>query len=195
MKKPKIWQTCEFAPDHFLIIPWSPLFLVWNAILFLVVLYDTFMVMFSFFFEYEIKGKFIIVDIACICLLAVDIFMRANTAVTTPNKFCFDRDKVFNHYLNTWLLLDVIATFPVCYFLMISPTIDPFYISLARLPRVLKAFRLNESINMLKWNSDVRIEYFRLLQLFLLYGLSGHVFACGFVMIGRNDHRTNKRFD
>jgi len=169
--------------------------LIWNAILFIVVVYDTFMVMFSFFFEFEIKGKLIVLDIVCICLLAVDIFMRANTAVTTPNKFCFDKEKVLNHYLNTWLLLDVAAIFPVCYFLMISPKIEYKFIALARLLRLLKLFRLNESINMLKWNSDIRIEVYRILQLFFLYGLSGHIFGCGFVMIGRNDHRTNKRFD
>jgi len=193
--KPKFWQTAEITPEAFLIVPWSPMFLIWNFILFLVVAYDYFMVIFSFSLGFELKGKFIILDIVCICLLTVDIFMRANTAVTTPNKFCFDRDKVFNHYLNTWFLLDVIATFPVCYFLMISPTIDPFYIALARLPRVLKVFRLNESINMLKWNSDVRIEIYRIFQLFLLYGLTGHIFACGFSAIGKRDYRTHKRFD
>lgn len=193
--KPKFWQTNEFTPDHFLIVPWSPLFLIWNFILLVVVAYDSFMVLFSFSLGFEVKGNFIIVDIVCICLLAVDIFMRANTAVTTPNKFCFDKEKVLSYYLNTWLLLDVISFFPFCYLLMISPGIDYKYIALARLPRMLKVLRINESINILKWNSDVRIEVYRLVQLFLLKGLTAHCFACGFGAIGKRDNKSNKRFD
>lgn len=171
-------------PDYFLIIPLSPLFLVWNAIMAVVIIYDIFMVSFQVFFEYRIEGSLIAVDIICYCLLAIDMFMRAKTAITSPKKFCFDPNKVFNHYLNDWMLLDIVATFPVCYFLMLSPSIDAKYAAWARLPRLLKIARLNETIEIFKWNSDVRIEVYRLLQMFLLYGLTGHVFACGFRIIG-----------
>ncbi len=109
------------------------------------------------------KGIFIVFEIVSIILLAADMPMRAKTAVMNPKKFCLDREKVVNYYFNTWLLLDIIATFPVCYFLMIDPNIKPVYIGIARLPRVLKIFRLNETINMLKWNSNIRIEIYRLI--------------------------------
>jgi hypothetical protein len=97
------------------------LFLIWNAIIIAVVVYDYFMVIFAIAFDFPVVDEFQIVDIVCICLLAADIFMRANTAVTTPNKFCSDKEKVFSHYLNTWLLLDVVAFFPFCYFLKLAP--------------------------------------------------------------------------
>jgi hypothetical protein len=136
--------------------------LVWNFIILVVAGYDSFMVLFSFSLGFEVKGGFMVMDILCICLLAIDIFMRSHTAVTTPNKFCFDKEKVLHHYLNTWLLLDVVAFFPFCYLLMISPNVEYKYIALARLPRMVKVLRVNEFINILKWNSDVRIEVYRL---------------------------------
>lgn len=190
-----LWHTPEFKPDYFILIPWSPLFLIWNFILAIVVIYDTWMVLFSLCFEFEIKGTFLALDIAIIILLVLDMPMRANTAVTNPKKFCLDREKVLNYYLNNWLLLDIITFFPVCYFLMISTNIKPVYIALARLPRALKIFRLNESINMLKWNSNIRIEFYNICQLAMLYCFTGHMIACGFAVIGKNDYNTNKRFD
>jgi len=134
-------------------------------------------------------------DIIIIIILALDIPIRAHTAVTNSKYICLDRDKVLNYYLNNWLLLDIIAFFPVCYFLMISPNIRPVYIALARLPRVLKIFRINESINMLKWNSNISHEYYDLFQLILLYFFTGHLIACGFAVIGKNDYGRKQRFD
>jgi hypothetical protein len=109
------------------------------------------------------KGIFLALEIICLAFFFLDMPMRANTSVTTPKKLCLDREKLVNYYLNTWLLHDFIATFPVCYFLMIDPNIKPVFIGIARLPRVLKIFRLNETINILKWNSNIRIEIYRLI--------------------------------
>lgn len=78
---------------------------------------------------------------------------------------------------------------------MISPTIEYKYIALARLPRMLKCIRVNEFINILKRNSDVRIEIYRLLQLFLLSGLLSHVLGCWFGVVGKREHKRNERFD
>ena len=106
------------------------------------------------------RGRFLALEIICIILLALDMPMRACTAVTNHKKFCLDREKVLNHYLNTWLIVDLISCFPVCYFLMIPNNISPIWIALSRLPRALRIFRLNESFNMLKWNSNIRIEVY-----------------------------------
>jgi hypothetical protein len=121
------------------------------------------MVSFSLFFEFQINGIFIVLEIVSLVLLAADMPMRAKTAVMNPKKFCVDRDKVVNYYINTWLLLDIVATFPVCYFLMLDPNVKPIYIGIARLTRALKILRLNETINMLKWNSNIRIEVYHLI--------------------------------
>lgn len=62
---------------------------------------------------------------------------------------------------------------------------------MARLPRLLKIFRLNEMLEILKWNLDIRIEVFAIVQLFLLHGLLGVFFGCGHALIGGlyyNDH-------
>lgn len=171
------------------------MFMVWNLLLTLVVIHDTIMITLSFVFGFEIKGNFMIVDIIVYVFLAFDMAVRAKTAILSPKKYCFDPDKVLNHYLNTWFLLDLFATFPLCYILLISPKIDPYYLAMARLPRLLKIFRLHELTSIFKWNSDRRVEIGSLVQLFLLYGLVGLFYGCGYSLIGRRYYNTNARFD
>ena len=79
--------------------------------------------------------------------------------------------------------------------MLISPKIDPYYLAMARLPRLLKIFRLHELTSIFKWNSDLRVEIGSLVQLFLLYGLVGLFFGCGYSLIGRRYYNTNARFD
>lgn len=122
------------------------MYLVWNLIMFVVILYDQILLTFSIAFDYELTGKFIAIDVVCICLLAVDIFMRAKTAITSPNRICFEKDKVLEYYINTWLIIDVFACFPLCYFLKSAKGISSTMIALARLPRLLKILRLVETM-------------------------------------------------
>ena len=122
-----------------------------------VILYDQIVLTFSIAFEYELEGKFIAIDVVCMCLLAVDIFMRAKTAITGPNRICFEKDKVLEYYINTWLILDVFACFPFCYCLIGSKGISSTMIALARLPRLLKILRLVETIEIFEYNTDLSI--------------------------------------
>lgn len=119
--KEKLWQTKEIKPAEFVIVLFSPVFLVWNFILLVVVTYDNLIVLFTISFDYELKGTFIVIDVICMCLLAIDMLVRSRTAITFPNHPCFCSKKVFKHYLNTWFLMDCFAAFPFCYILLISP--------------------------------------------------------------------------
>jgi hypothetical protein len=176
-------------------VPFSVLFHAWNVILFLAVAHDCFMIPFQVAFSYRIQGPFLAADIVCQCLSIVDIAMRANTAITSPNKYQFERQKVFSHYFNYWFLLDAFAAFPYCYCLLIAPETSFMVMALAKLPRLLKLRRIVEIFQILECNLDVRIEIFRIIELFLLFGLSGHLWSCAWGFLGAIEYTRSNRFD
>jgi hypothetical protein len=116
-KKHKIWQTIFYHNfDYFLIVPFSVLFYIWNTLLVVTVFYDTFMVPFSIALKFDFYGGFYVVDIILILVYCVDVFMRSKTAITRPTVLCFDRKQVMHHYVNSWLILDLLACTSCCPF-------------------------------------------------------------------------------
>lgn len=189
--KPEWWQTKDITPDQFLIIPFSPVFIVWNTLLFIVVIYDVILISLTVVFGFKMSNNLIITDVIIYVFHLIDMFVRAKTAIKSPKHYCFDPDKVLKYYLHQWFMLDLFVAFPLCYILMISANMNPVYVAVARLPRLLKIFRLNEMLNIIKWNMDIRVEIVAIIQLFLFYGLVGLVFGCGYYLIGKqyyNDH-------
>jgi len=149
-------------PD-FLIEVFSPVWIAWNLLIFAVVFYDQFMLLFSLAFGFKLTGKFLAVDLVCFCLLVADIFMRSKTAITHPKRFCYDKDLVLDYYVNTWLILDIFAALPFCYFLMIDSEVKLSVIALSRLPRLLKIFRAVETFRIIEFNTDVPIQMLRVI--------------------------------
>ena len=136
-KKPKIWQTKHYNKvEYFLIVPFSPLFYFWNSLLVLTVIYDTFMVPFSIALSFDFYGFFYAVDVLAILVYMVDIFMRSKLAITNPTMLCFDRAKVMHHYVNSWLILDLLACLPFEYFML------PFSENYMQYTRYVRFFRL-----------------------------------------------------
>lgn len=86
------------------------------------------MVIFHIAMDFRITGVFMALDILCIVILAFDIWMRSKTAITTPNKYCFDPKEITDHYVKTWLALDALVILPFGYFMEAAPGIDPKYI-------------------------------------------------------------------
>lgn len=81
--------------------------------------------------------------IACLLIYILDIGVRLRTGITNDHKFTTDSKKVFNDYLEKWILIDIIATFPFEYFLTGSDnTITCRWFMLVRL---LKLGRLVET--------------------------------------------------
>jgi len=158
-KRRKLWQATDVTADlpFFLLEVFSEIWIAWNLILFAVIAYDQFMIPFSVAFNFELTGKFFAVDILCFFLLAADIFLRAKTAITHPKRFSFDKHEVFDYYINTWFILDLFATIPFCYLIMITGEVGPRIIAMARLPRLLKIFRVVETFQIIENNTDVSI--------------------------------------
>jgi hypothetical protein len=153
------------------------------------------MIPFQLAFVYKITGGFRVADIICQCFLFCDIIVRANTAFTSPSKFCFDRATVLKYYLNTWLLLDAFAAFPFCYLIMLSSQATFKVAALARLPRLLKLARVFEIFQVFEYETDMRIELYRIVELFLLFGFSAHLWACLWAYVGTYESTRTNRFD
>jgi len=148
-KKPRIWQTKFYNKfDYFLIVPFSLLFYIWNTLLVVTVVYDTFMVPFSIALNFDFYGIFYIVDVFAILVHCVDVFMRSKTAITRPTILCFDRKQVMHHYVNSWLILDLLACIPFEYFMLPLSSSYINYIRYVRLFRLFKWGRMYELIKL-----------------------------------------------
>jgi hypothetical protein len=51
----------------------------------------------------------------CSVIYLIDIPMRMRTGVTDATKICLEPKQILNYYVNNWLILDIIATFPIEY--------------------------------------------------------------------------------
>ena len=86
---------------------------IWNTILVFAIATNIILIPYGIGFEgdYATHPLIIFGVIVYMC----DIFVRMRTAITNDNKICTDVNAIFEDYLNKWLLLDVIATFPFEY--------------------------------------------------------------------------------
>jgi len=175
-------------------VPFSPFFFAWNAILFAVILYDLFMIPFCIGLQYELTGATLALDSICIVVLAIDMLVRARTAITVPSKYCFEYTEVVTHYLNAWLILDSFTVIPFAH-LVSQASNEIEYANWARAFRLLKFGRLLELFRIFEAHSDIRIEFYVIFKLFLMFGWMSHLTGCGFAYFGADGYNSNQRFN
>jgi len=73
------------------------------------------MTYYIFFIPFNIgthQDMSLVCNIVGICVLILDMPMRAYTAVKDHKTLCLDRTEVLKYYLDHWLALDLMATIP-----------------------------------------------------------------------------------
>lgn len=191
-----MWQTRHYNKfDYFLIVPFSNLFYFWNLLLVLTVFYDTFWVPFSIALSFDFYGYLYVIDALAILVYIVDIFMRSKLAITKPTTLCFDRAQVMYHYVNSWLILDLLACLPFEYFMLPFAGGYMQYIRYVRLFRLFKFGRIYELIRLVQTQSDFPSWLFVFIKLFLMFILSAHFMACIYIFIGSKEDGKQSRFD
>ena len=191
-----MWQTRHYNKfDYFLIVPFSNLFYLWNLLLVLTVFYDTFWVPFSIALSFDFYGYLYVIDALAILVYIVDIFMRSKLAITKPTTLCFDRAQVMYHYVNSWLILDLLACLPFEYFMLPFAGGYMQYIRYVRLFRLFKFGRIYELIRLVQTQSDFPSWLFVFIKLFLMFILSAHFMACIYIFIGSKEDGKQSRFD
>ena len=143
---------------------------IWNTILVFAIATNIILIPYGIGFEgdYATHPLIIFGVIVYMC----DIFVRMRTAITNDNKICTDVNAIFEDYLNKWLLLDVIATFPFEYIFIATKDSG---LRLVMLLKLLKIGRLIETVNIFMRNtrSSFSMSCF-FLSLFVLYGILMH---------------------
>lgn len=124
----------------------------------------------------------------------VDIPVRLRTGVTIHNKITIENNPILKFYLDKWLIMDLLATFPFEYILITTGNLDAArYVLLFRL---LKVGRLVETCEIIRKNS--RHSYSTacfFVELFTLFGYLMHWLACLYGWLGRREHERNPRYD
>jgi len=194
-KKP--WLTETFRGlDQFLIIPFSRLFNVWHVFLLLAVWYNIVIVPYSIGGDVNLNVNwyFYVIDWIAILIHFVDIWFRANTALTSHREICLNKGKILSFYIETFLLTDVLATIPFEYMLL-AFKVDDVWRRWIRVLRLLKLIRVNEIVQITKFHANINLDLFMIFRLFVFYPTAAHVFACVYVYICNREVYQDRRFD
>ena len=145
------WQTNEYNNfNDFLIVPFSPLFNIWNSILVIAIAFEIFMVPFSISLSYDSLEGFYFVDVLVLFIFMADIFMRSKTAMLSPHSLSFEKDVIFHSYVNSYLIFDIVACLPFEYFLLPFAQESIYLLRYLRLFRLLKVGRLYELLKLIR---------------------------------------------
>lgn len=124
----------------------------------------------------------------------IDIPVRLRTGVAEHHKITIENKIILKWYLDKWLLVDLLATFPFEDILDYTGNAESArYVLLFRL---LKVGRLVETCEIIRKNS--RHSYATacfFMELFCMFGFLMHWFACILGWLGRRELERNPRYD
>jgi hypothetical protein len=115
----------------------SAFFYLWNIVLSAAMTYYIFFIPFNIGTHQDMN---LVCNIVGICVLILDMPMRAYTAVKDYKTLCLDRIEVLKYYLDHWLALDLMATIP--FELLLMTVVEKELIRWIMLLRLLKLTRL-----------------------------------------------------
>jgi hypothetical protein len=84
----------------------------WDILGFVFIVYQSIMVPFRISFDSVATGSVYIIEAVQDWYFISDILVNFNTGAYIGGQLCMRRKKVTIHYLKTWFLLDVLASFP-----------------------------------------------------------------------------------
>lgn len=149
-----------------IIIPFTLLWWAWNILLAAAITVNAVLVTFGIGFDRDFATHPLL--IAAFVVHLFDIPIRMRTGVLNDQTISTDMDAVLKQYLERWLLLDILATFPYEYFLTFSGNYGA-----ARwfmLLKLLKMGRLHETIQIFRQNARSSYSmYAFFVSLFMLY--------------------------
>ena len=101
------------------------------------------------------------------------------------------------HYVNSWLMLDLLACLPFEYFMLPFSSNYQEYIRYVRLFRLFKFSRVYELFQLVKKQSDFPSSLLVFVKLALMFILSAHFMACIYIFIGMREAERDEpsRFD
>ena len=114
----------------------------------------------------------------------IDIFIQLNTVLVIKMEAVTDRHKIAAIYMKKWFWYDITAAFPFWILLYILPI--PFSAGIMgafRLLRVMKIFRMIQTLGKLKRLSFVNPNIMRMILLMFWIIIIAHFVACGWIIL------------
>lgn len=184
---------------HYVFPPDSCLLSYWGAIVILSVLYQAATVPLSTAFDLQDTTPTLAIDFACTLVYMLDIAISFNTAFYRKGVLVTERWAIAKEYLRTWLVPDLISTFPYDWLVNAPLTTSnsaaraPSLVRIVKIGRLLRSFRL---IRLAKLRLHLlrireRLMHSRLAVLltaaYLLVVMLGvaHWIACGFFYVSQ----------
>lgn len=189
--KTKLWLTSQYnLLEPVLIIPMSPIFLVWATIFGTAFLAQMILITYGVGFDQNVL--FNPVYIVCTFIYIVDMPFRAKTGATNPQNICLVPEQIMNYYINKWLILDILAILPIEYITYFYSEELTRYLLLIKL---VKLGRIIENMIMIKSNTNQSVFFGFYLFLFVLFGVASHVLGCIIGWISRREAVWLTRYD
>ena len=87
----------------------------WDVFIMLLIFYDVIMVPLTIAFDVPLPNWLEIWDIVMTICYILDIFLNFNTGFYDKGLLVLDRHRIFLHYIKSWFIFDMIASFPYEY--------------------------------------------------------------------------------
>jgi hypothetical protein len=182
----------------------------WGGIMILSVLYQATTVPLAAAFDLQDSHETIAVDFACTLVYMLDIVISFNTAFYRKGVLVTDRKTIAKQYLRTWLVPDIVSTFPYDWLIQEPLTSSnksakaPTLVRIVKIGRLLRSFRLIRlaklRVHLLRirerlMNSRLALLFTASYLLVMMLGVA-HWIACGFFYISQvNESPENWVYD
>jgi hypothetical protein len=163
----------------------SRLHAVWNLLILLLVLATCFLVPFQVAFRHQVnlEGSILLYLIDLFFLL--DIFFNFRTTYRSQGREVTDRDRIARHYIQTFLVIDLLASIP--FDALLLPWRDyqiggVSIVLLLRLLRLLRVVRLSVVFRYWQRQSWANVGLLRIAKLAVVIVVLTHWIACGWFL-------------
>lgn len=159
---------------------------IWNLIIILVLLYSTIILPYQLAFNEFIGNTWEFLDEITDILYITDIIIHLNTAITLENgKLSYNRKQIFLNYLKSWLIIDVISSFPLKRLAQLigqenKNSFNKFFrfLKINRVYRISKLFKILNSQKISYKASNFFQAFVMAFYVVLTLFLSIHILAC-----------------
>ena len=145
------------------------------------------------------EGWLLILDLLAVIIYAVDIPLRLKLAYNSKtNAIETDLKEVKTVYYSRNLIWDLLAVFPLdylLYILYVAEQLGPHYAAWARLLRLIKYWRFNESIALTMNLSNWKLPQWIIIKLVFFYIVISHLMGCFYYLVGRVEYERQARYD
>ncbi len=157
----------------------------WNVALFFAVLYNIATIPLRLAFDLPWTGHLLLFDLLADGLFLLDIYFNYRTAYVTHGRLVTEKSSIRSHYHRTRGPLDLMASFPLDWFLLFyALPMGSLAITFCRLPRLLRFTSFFSHFEVWEKHSHRGSSFFRLGKLLCYVLICTHLVGCAWFKVG-----------